>query len=106
MALGHGALAGKDLRRDQREEVHHRTRGTGPDGRSVTLLLVNISAGGLMARCEAAYRPGDRIDVRLPVVGTAVAEVRWALGGRIGCQFDRTIPLADYLPMLAELTRE
>jgi hypothetical protein len=43
--------------------------------------------------------------VNLPKVGTMVAEVRWSLGGRIGCQFERAIDLASYYELLAVLMK-
>jgi hypothetical protein len=30
-----------------------------------------------------------------------VAEVRWSLGGRVGCQFETPVPLADYYELIA-----
>src|SRR3546814_9838042 len=56
---------------------------------------------GLMARCDAGYAVGDRLRITLPVVGVVVAEIRWSLGGRIGCQLDRPIALSDYYDLLA-----
>lgn len=104
MAMSQGLMPVSN-RLDPRDEVHHRTRATGPDGRSVTLLLVNISARGLMARCDTPYQPGEWLSVQMPVVGTVRAEIRWALGGRIGCQLDDVIPLADYYAVLAAMVR-
>jgi hypothetical protein len=28
-------------------------------------------------------------------------EVRWVLGGRIGCRFEATVPVSHYYPLLA-----
>jgi hypothetical protein len=92
-------------RGEHRDEVHHRTRIEGPDGRSHPALLVNISARGLMARSDAPLALGDRIRVQLPVLGAVAAEIRWALGGRIGCELDTAIPLADYYTLLAATVR-
>jgi len=99
------ALAYKDDRLVGRDEVHYRARAFGPDARPVYLLVVNMSAMGLMARCDAAYRPGDRLTITLPVVGIVVAEIRWALGGRFGCELDTPIDLADYYELLAHMIR-
>lgn len=92
-------------RSEPRDEVHHRARAIGPDGRPLDLLVVNISAGGLMARCDGGCAVGDAIRVHLPVTGAVAAEIRWSLGGRIGCQLDRAIPLATYYALLAALGR-
>lgn len=105
MAFRQVITASEDDRHEPRDEVFHRARATGPDGRSLQLLVVNISARGLMARCEAGYAVGERLTVQLPVIGAVVAEIRWSLGGRIGCQLDRTIPLASYLSLLGAMLK-
>ena len=92
-----------DRRGAAREEVFYRTRATSQAGDAVQLQIVNVSACGFMARCEAELTAGESISVRLPVIGDVSAEVRWSLGGRIGCQFDRMIDLAPYLEILAEM---
>lgn len=94
-----------DERSEPRDEVHHRTRATRQDGTPVELVIVNISARGLMARCDAPFDMGDRIGVKLPAIGSITAEIRWSLGGRIGCQLDETIPLASYFQLLAAMAR-
>jgi hypothetical protein len=98
-------LAYADDRREGRDEVHHRARATGRDGRQLPLLIVNLSPSGLMARCDAHVGIGEQIRLPLPLVGHVVGDVRWALGGRIGCQFLNVIPLAGYRDLLAAITR-
>ena len=88
-----------------RDEVHFRARAAGPDMRPVTLLIVNMSALGMMARCEVDFQAGDRLRVNLPVIGVIIAEVRWSLGGRLGCELDRPIALAEYYELLAALLK-
>jgi hypothetical protein len=99
------ALALNDDRTLVRDEVHYRARAIGPDGAPFNLLIVNISAMGLMARCDTSYGVDDRIRVILPVIGAIGANIRWSLGGRIGCELERTIDLADYYEVLAVLLR-
>lgn len=99
------ALAFADDRALVRDEVHYRTRGIGPDGEPFNLLIVNISAMGLMARCDTAYGVDDQIKIMLPVVGGVMADIRWSLGGRIGCELERTIDLADYYELLAVILK-
>ena len=103
--MPNGNLAYAEIRREDREEVHHRTRCIHHDGRTLQLLVVNISPHGFMARCEAPIADGDGLRVTLPGVGVVPATVRWALGGRIGCQFDRPIALAHYYELLAIVLR-
>jgi hypothetical protein len=99
------AMTNKDARGAPRDEVMHRTRGTGPDGAAMKLVIVNISASGLMARCETAPEVGAVIGVQLPILGVLPATVRWVLGGRIGCEFQSAIPMSDYYGMLSTLLR-
>lgn len=94
-----------DDRREERDEVHHRARASHADGRALTLLLVNISPHGFMARCDAAVVEEDRIHVTLPAAGRVPARVVWSLGGRVGCQFADPVPRARYYELLAALLR-
>lgn len=93
----------QDERSEPRDAVHHRTRAGFPDGRLLPFLVVNSSASGLMARCEGPCEPGERLRVDLPVVGAMPVEVRWALGGRIGCRFVQPLGLAEYYALLAAM---
>jgi hypothetical protein len=95
-----GNLAYAEIRREERDDVHYRVRAFGPDARDLRLLVVNISPHGMMARCDTCFDPGERIRVTFPGVGVKTAEVRWSLGGRIGCQFDTAIDLASYYELL------
>jgi hypothetical protein len=105
IAFGTGAEVTPNRRESPREEVHHRTRLL-IGGAAVPAQLVNISANGFMARTEAEIAPATTLNLRLPVIGEREAEVRWALGGRIGCQFARPIDLAQYLDLLGALAKE
>lgn len=100
MNLGVGNLAYADVRREGRDDVHFRAKAFGPDARTLHLVVVNISPHGMMARCERDFEIGQRIRVTFPTVGVVVAEVRWSLGGRIGCQFDPAIDLAGYYELI------
>lgn len=96
-------LAYASERREERHEVHHRTRAAVADGRDLPIVIVNISPNGLMARCEARLDPGVRLHIRLPGIDSVHAEVRWALGGRIGCEFQHSVPPAAYYALLPRL---
>jgi hypothetical protein len=106
VAIGLGSAVQADRREAPREEVFYRTRGVRPGGASAPLQVVNISASGLMARSDESFAVGDALRIRLPVVGELSAQVRWSLGGRIGCQFDRMIGLAPYLELLGALAKD
>ncbi|ODP37878.1 PilZ domain-containing protein [Sphingomonas turrisvirgatae] len=99
-------VAADERRAAERDEVHYRARAFGPDAQPRTLLVVNISPHGLMARCEATFAAGDRLRIMLPVVGVVVAEIRWCLGGRLGVNFETAIDLASYYELLATLLKK
>lgn len=99
------ALAYTEKRDATRDEVDYRARAYGGDAQPVSLQVVNLSAQGLMARVVGDRPVGERLRVTLPVVGVVVAEVRWSLGGRIGCELDRPIGMADYYELLAALLK-
>ncbi|MDO7844393.1 PilZ domain-containing protein [Sphingomonas immobilis] len=94
-----------DLREVERDAVHYRSRASDAQGRAFPVLIVNTSAKGLMARCEAELVEGDRLRIALPAAGNVEAEVRWSLGGRIGVEFTEVIALPVYYEMLAALIR-
>lgn len=94
-----------DERSVPRDEVHYRTRAVTADGRALSVLIVNISACGLMMRCDVDHAVGERLKVSLPVVGTVIADVRWSLGGRTGCEMGQMIGLAPYYELLAAMVK-
>lgn len=93
-----------DDRAEPRDEVHHRSRATLADRRTVPVLIVNLSAHGLMIRSDAEVSVGEWIRIPLPVVGDVQVAVRWALGGRIGCQLEKPIPANRYHAVLGAMT--
>lgn len=99
------ALATNERRELPRDEVDYRAKAIGPTRHPVTIQIVNLSAQGLMARTPIDYQVGDRLTIALPVVTSVIAEVRWSLGGRIGCELTRPINLADYYDLLAALVK-
>ena len=98
------AFSGHDARSEPRDEVHHRARAMRGEGPAISLTVVNLSPHGLMARSDLPFESGDRVTVSLPVVGLVRAQVRWALGGRIGCQLDAAIPPLAYRDLIRALT--
>ncbi|MCP3733754.1 PilZ domain-containing protein [Sphingomonas sp. RP10(2022)] len=97
------ALNLSDGRAEPRDEVHHRCRAMLADRRSVPVLVVNLSPQGLMIRSDAPVSVGEWLRITLPVMGEVQAAVRWALGGRIGCQLERAIPGGQYHAVLGAM---
>lgn len=92
-----------DDRAEPRDETWRRVRVRDEAGARAPMLVVNLSPGGLMARSEELVAIGDRLVFDLPHAGPRAAEVRWALGGRLGCRFDEAIPLALYTGTLTAM---
>lgn len=96
-------LSVTDLRRATRHPVdfpvivEHYRHG------DIDLHVSNISAHGLMADNAGNLQRGDRILIRLPVVGRIEAYVIWTSDDRAGFQFERIIRLDDFMAMIDTL---
>lgn len=97
--------AAMDERREPRLQVLHRTRAVHINGLERPIVIVNVSSGGFMARGDGEWARGDRIGVILPAIGLVKADVRWALGGRIGCQLLQPLDFKTFEAMLGKMVR-
>lgn len=100
-------LSVPEMRRAARHPVdypvigEHRTLG------DIKLHIGNLSAHGFMidggGETAPALSRGDRVIIRLPVIGRIEAYCIWVTGERAGFQFERIIRLDDFLAMIEEL---
>jgi hypothetical protein len=97
-------LSVTDQRRATRHPVdfpvigEHRTRGDLP------LHVCNISAHGFMLANAPDLARGDRVVIRLPVIGRIEAYCIWTADDRrAGFQFERIIRLDDFVTMIESL---
>ena len=96
-------LSVTDLRRATRHPVdfpvigEHRTRGDLP------LHIRNISAHGFMIGGAPDLARGDRVIIRLPLIGRIEAYCIWTADDRAGFQFERIIRLDDFMAMIESL---
>ncbi len=104
MAMGAGAqLSVTDLRRATRHPVdcpviaEHRRLG------DIHLQIVNLSAHGFMAADAPGLTRGDRIVIRLPVVGRIEAHLIWSTEEKTGFQFERIIRCDEFLKIIETL---
>lgn len=88
---------------EPRDETLYRTRLGGAHGAAWPATIVNLSPNGFMARCDEEIAAGDTVTVALPVAGSFAAEVRWALGGRIGCRLAQEVPPSLYQFVIAAM---
>lgn len=96
-------LSVTDLRRAARHPVdfpvivEHYTRG------DINLHVSNLSANGFMVDDAEGLSRGDRVIIRLPVVGRIEAYVIWTREERAGFQFERIIRLDDFMDIIDTL---
>jgi hypothetical protein len=102
MAVRSATIAYED-RVEPRDETLYRTRLIVAGGEPRMVTIVNVSPNGFMARSDEAFAPGDAVTVTLPVAGCFTAQVRWALGGRIGCRLAQEVAPALYQFVLAAM---
>lgn len=96
-------LSVTDMRRAARHPVdfpviaEHRQLG------DLNLHIVNISAQGFMVDSDIAIERGERLVMRLPVVGRIEAHMIWSHEQRSGFQFERIIRVDDFLKLVDTL---
>lgn len=69
----------------------------------VHLHVINLSAHGFMAWGATDLDRGERITIRLPVVGRIEAHQIWATEDRAGFQFERILRADDFLQLIDTL---
>ena len=100
---GGANLSVTDLRRAARHPVdvpaivEHFVHG------DIHLHVSNLSAHGFMVDDARQLQRGDRIIIRLPVVGRIEAYVIWTRDTRAGFQFERIIRLDDFVSIIDQL---
>lgn len=96
-------LSVTDLRRAARHPVdfpvivEHFVHG------DLNLHVCNISAHGFMIDDAVKLGRGDRVIIRLPIVGRIEAYVIWTRDNRAGFQFERIIRLDDFVAIIDTL---
>lgn len=69
----------------------------------LNLHIVNVSAQGFMVDGALDLERGERLVMRLPVVGRIEAHLIWIHEGRAGFQFERIIRIDDFLKLVDTL---
>lgn len=93
-------LSVTDLRRAARHPVDHPVIGEHRQLGDVHLHIVNLSAHGFMVQGETSLSRGERVVIRLPVIGGIEAHVIWQTDDRTGFQFERIIRLDDFVALI------
>ncbi|WP_159975609.1 MULTISPECIES: PilZ domain-containing protein [unclassified Novosphingobium] len=89
-----------DKRRAARHPVDYTVIAEHRQIGDLPLHIINISAQGFMAQGEIDIERGERLVMRLPVIGRIEAHMIWAHEGRSGFQFERIIRIDDFLKLV------
>ena len=96
-------LSVTDLRRVARHPVDHPVIAEHHKSGDIRLHLANLSAHGFMVDDAQELSRGDRVIIRLPVIGRIEAYVIWTRDNRAGFQFERIIRMDDFMAMIDQL---
>lgn len=92
-----------DKRRAARHPVDYAVIAEHRQLGDLNLHIVNVSAQGFMVQGEPRLDRGERVVMRLPVIGRIEAHMIWAHEGRAGFQFERIIRVDDFLKLVDTL---
>ncbi len=101
--VGGANLSVTDLRRAARHPVDFPAIVEHFQHGDLHLHVCNLSAHGFMVDGAERLSRGDRIIIRLPVVGRIEAYVIWTRDVRAGFQFERIIRLDDFVAIIDQL---
>lgn len=96
-------LSVTEMRRSTRHPVDYSVIAEHRQHGDLHLHVCNISAHGFMVDEAGRLARGDRIIIRLPVIGRIEAYVIWVSDERAGFQFERIIRADHFLNMIAHL---
>jgi len=93
-----------DLRRAARHRASFEALADSKRHGEQSVHIANVSAHGFMIDNNVVFEHGDRIELRLPVVGRIEAHLIWSVDGRAGFQFERVIRITEFLALVEILT--
>lgn len=104
---GGAQLSVPEMRRAARHPVDFPTIGEHRTVGDIKLHISNVSAHGFMVDALEADTPtparGDRVIVRLPLIGRIEAYCIWRTDDRAGFQFERILRLDDFVGMIEQI---
>lgn len=100
---GGAKLSVTEMRRSTRHPVDIDVIGEHRDRGDIKMHLANLSAHGFMADQGLEIARGDRVTIRLPVIGRIEAYCMWVSGDRAGFQFERIIRIEDFNAAIDQL---
>lgn len=82
------------MRRDKRTDIDEPARLHPNQWSSLEVRVLDLSASGFRADCEARVLVGSPIAIEIAGVGRVAAHVTWRRGNRFGAKFDVAIDLS------------
>ena len=80
-------------RRSERLPVDAETRLRPNSWSSLQIKMLDLSASGFRAECEARVKPGGSVSLDVPGIGSVDAQVEWQRGDQFGARFFAPIDL-------------
>mgnify|MGYP005997320535 CR=1 FL=1 len=96
-------LSVTDQRRMARHPVDHPVIAEHFGKGDIRMHIANISANGFMIDDADKIGRGERLVVRLPIIGRIEAYCIWCRDNRAGFQFERIIRVDAFLALIAKL---
>jgi len=82
-------------RRAERLPLDAETRLRPNSWSSLQIKMLDLSASGFRAECEAKVKPGGSVSLDVPGIGAVDAQVEWQRGDQFGARFFAPIELGD-----------
>ena len=92
-----------DARGAERHHVHYDASAEHRRSGEVAIVIANISNTGFMATGAGGLGRGERVVVRLPVIGRIEAHVVWSSHERSGFHFERIVRPDDFVAVVAAM---
>ncbi len=77
----------QDDRRSRRTEIEINAVVDAGPGRRVNVVILNVSAHGIMARSDATFVPGRPVTVTGPGLDQTAGRIAWLRDGHLGIAF-------------------
>jgi len=74
-------------RRSERLQLDAETRLRPNSWSSLQIRMLDLSASGFRAECEARVQPGGSVSLDIPGIGAVEAQVEWQRGDQFGARF-------------------
>ncbi|KPH67912.1 pilus assembly protein PilZ [Novosphingobium sp. ST904] len=96
-------LTAAEMRGAARHPVDFTAVGENRQLGELELHLANIAPQGYMVRGKPKLERGERVALRIPVIGMIEGHLVWSHDDRAGFQFERIIRADDFAQLVAQL---